>query len=111
MDRALTRAKCRNRPGDERNRPPCRLRRACRRSPTAGDAVRPAQISALSFEEPPSESDAAYRVDDRVEHRAWGEGTVMAVDEDRITVFFESRGYKVLSRELVEEHALLSVDG
>ena len=61
--------------------------------------------------EPPSESDAAYRVDDRVEHRAWGEGTVMAVDEDRITVFFESQGYKVLSRELIEEHALLSVGG
>ena len=56
-----------------------------------------------------SESDAAYRVDDLVEHREWGEGTIMAVDDDRITVFFESRGYKILSRELIEEHALLSI--
>jgi ATP-dependent DNA helicase RecQ len=61
--------------------------------------------------EPRSESDAAYRVDDHVQHREWGEGTVMAVDADRITVFFESQGYKVLSRELIEEHALLSVGG
>jgi ATP-dependent DNA helicase RecQ len=56
-----------------------------------------------------SESDAAYRVDDLVEHREWGVGTIMAVDEDRITVFFESQGYKILSRELIEEHALVSV--
>jgi ATP-dependent DNA helicase RecQ len=53
------------------------------------------------------ESDGAYRVDDLVEHREWGEGTIMAVDDDRITVFFESQGYKILSRELIEEHALL----
>jgi ATP-dependent DNA helicase RecQ len=54
-------------------------------------------------------TDAVYRIDDHVEHREWGEGTIMAVDEDRITVFFESRGYKVLSRQLIEEHDLVRI--
>jgi ATP-dependent DNA helicase RecQ len=52
-------------------------------------------------------ADGTYRVDDRVSHIEWGEGTVMSIEDDRMTVFFESQGYKVLSLELVEEHALL----
>ena len=56
-----------------------------------------------------AEADAAYRIDDRVEHREWGEGTVMAVDDDRITVFFESQGYKILSLEVIEVQGLLTV--
>ncbi|OUD87736.1 hypothetical protein BC477_07070 [Clavibacter michiganensis subsp. michiganensis] len=31
----------------------------------------------------------------------------MSTEEDRITVFFESEGYRVLSRKLVEEGRLL----
>lgn len=53
------------------------------------------------------ESAAGYRVDDRVQHREWGAGTVMSVEDDRMTVFFESEGYRVLSLELVEENDLL----
>jgi ATP-dependent DNA helicase RecQ len=48
-----------------------------------------------------------WAVDEKVVHAEWGEGTVMAVEEDRLTVFFESQGYKTLSRALVAEHHLL----
>lgn len=52
--------------------------------------------------------DGGYAIDEQVTHREWGEGTVMAVDDDRITVFFESRGYKVLSLELLAENGVLT---
>ncbi|WP_223878326.1 RecQ family ATP-dependent DNA helicase [Microbacterium radiodurans] len=51
---------------------------------------------------------APFAVDETVRHHEWGEGTVMAVEDDRVTVFFESQGYKVLSIELVEERGLLA---
>ncbi|MDN3311367.1 RecQ family ATP-dependent DNA helicase [Microbacterium oryzae] len=51
--------------------------------------------------------ESAYRVDDRVRHREWGEGTVMDVEDDRMTVFFESAGYRVLALELVEDEGLV----
>ena len=48
-----------------------------------------------------------FDADTRVTHPAWGEGTVMSTDDDRLTVFFESEGYKVLAVEAVVEHDLL----
>ncbi|MFS2240920.1 RecQ family ATP-dependent DNA helicase [Microbacterium sp. OR16] len=48
-----------------------------------------------------------FRVDDAVTHAEWGAGTVMSVDDDRMTVFFDSEGYRVLSLELIEQHDLL----
>lgn len=53
-------------------------------------------------------TDAPFAVDEVVRHHEWGEGTVMAVEDDRVTVFFESEGYKVLSVELVAERGLLA---
>jgi ATP-dependent DNA helicase RecQ len=50
-----------------------------------------------------------FPVDGVVTHREWGEGRVMRVEEDRITVFFESEGYRVLSIAAVTEHDLLTV--
>lgn len=38
------------------------------------------------------------RVDSIVDHHEWGTGTVMAVEADRLTVFFPDHGYKVLAR-------------
>ncbi|KZX20472.1 DUF3553 domain-containing protein [Rathayibacter tanaceti] len=57
-----------------------------------------------------TEVDAPLRVDEAVEHREWGAGTVMSVEVDRATVFFESEGYKVLSFQalasgILREHA------
>lgn len=55
----------------------------------------------------PDRADGRYRADDRVRHREWGEGTVMEVEDDRMTVFFETAGYRVLALELVDESELL----
>jgi ATP-dependent DNA helicase RecQ len=49
-----------------------------------------------------------FAPDTRVAHPAWGEGTVMSTEGDRMTVFFEGEGYKVLALEAVEEHHLLT---
>ena len=63
---------------------------------------------------PTSDRDAgagvAYRVDDRVQHAEWGPGTVMSVEDDRMTVFFDAEGYRVLSLELIEEKDLVEVE-
>lgn len=42
-----------------------------------------------------------------VRHAAWGEGTLVRCDPGRLTVLFESVGYKTLSVELVERGGLL----
>jgi ATP-dependent DNA helicase RecQ len=54
-------------------------------------------------------ADEPFPVDSAVTHREWGEGRVMSIEEDRITVFFESEGYRVLSLPAVLEHELLAV--
>ena len=54
--------------------------------------------------------DDDYPLQAAVTHREWGPGVVMRHEEDRITVFFEQEGYKVLSRKLIEDNDLLSVD-
>ncbi|RNE67467.1 RecQ family ATP-dependent DNA helicase [Cryobacterium tepidiphilum] len=64
----------------------------------------------------PAPSDAArehgavgFPPETTVRHREWGPGTVMSVEDDRITVFFEEEGYKVLSLDAIREHDLLDV--
>jgi ATP-dependent DNA helicase RecQ len=54
------------------------------------------------------DADVPFPAQAEVVHREWGPGTVMSVEEDRITVFFEEQGYKVLSLEAIEEHDLLA---
>ena len=49
----------------------------------------------------------AFEVDEAVRHSEWGEGRVMSVEDDRITVFFETEGYRVLSLEAIEKNNLL----
>jgi len=50
--------------------------------------------------------DAPLAVGGRVRHREWGEGDVMSVEDDRVTVFFESEGYKVLSLDAIDRGLL-----
>jgi ATP-dependent DNA helicase RecQ len=50
----------------------------------------------------------AFREGQKVHHVAWGDGEVVSVEPDRLTVFFESKGYRVLSLEAVEENRLLA---
>jgi ATP-dependent DNA helicase RecQ len=57
------------------------------------------------------ETDAAsgeYRPDQPVRHREWGDGRVMSVESDRMTVFFEEEGYRVLSLEAIRGGRLLT---
>jgi ATP-dependent DNA helicase RecQ len=49
----------------------------------------------------------AFPVQAAVRHRDWGDGVVMHSEDDRITVFFESEGYKVLSLGVVLANRLL----
>ncbi|MEV6959594.1 ATP-dependent DNA helicase RecQ [Streptomyces sp. NPDC051207] len=45
----------------------------------------------------------------RVRHQEWGDGTVLSEEDDRITVLFDTMGYRTLSLATVDEHDLLSV--
>lgn len=47
----------------------------------------------------------------RVNHETWGTGVVMHTEADRLTVFFDDAGYKVLSLAAVKEGGLLEVLG
>jgi ATP-dependent DNA helicase RecQ len=62
--------------------------------------------SAFEYDEPAAAGE--YRLDQSVRHREWGEGRVMSVESDRITVFFDEEGYRVLSLAAVREGDLLA---
>lgn len=55
-------------------------------------------------------ADAPITVDQRVEHREWGAGTVTSVDADRATIYFGSEGYKVVSFEALDTGVLRAAD-
>lgn len=52
-------------------------------------------------------NDDRWPPDARVEHAEWGTGVVMSTEADRVTVFFESAGYRTLGLADVEERGLL----
>jgi ATP-dependent DNA helicase RecQ len=52
-----------------------------------------------------------WAVDERVRHAEWGDGIVMEVEDDRMTVFFDSEGYKTLSLEIVADTGVLAHAG
>ena len=59
--------------------------------------------------EAPTDADAGadgIRIDSTVQHEEFGTGTVMGVEEDRLTVFFPEHGYKVLARAAFERGIL-----
>jgi hypothetical protein len=41
-------------------------------------------------------------------HGEWGDGVVMRIEDDRMTVLFETNGYKTLCRRVVRENGLLT---
>jgi ATP-dependent DNA helicase RecQ len=43
-----------------------------------------------------------------VRHREWGDGTVMSEEGDRITVLFDSMGYRTLSLAAIADQELLT---
>lgn len=62
--------------------------------------VAPADESAATAD------DDGIRIDSTVEHGEFGTGTVMAIEDDRLTVFFADHGYKVLARSAFENGIL-----
>ncbi|MFC4056821.1 RecQ family ATP-dependent DNA helicase [Planomonospora corallina] len=58
--------------------------------------------------EAPEVAGGPFAMHARVRHSAWGPGTVMSRENDRITVLFEEVGYKTLSLEAVERDDLLA---
>lgn len=62
-----------------------------------------------SGDESPSQATAdSYPAGTRVRHSEWGEGTVMSEEGDRITVLFESMGYRTLSLAAIAGKGLLT---
>ncbi|PPG03200.1 recombinase RecQ [Pseudoclavibacter sp. RFBI5] len=55
-------------------------------------------------------ADAPLAIDETVEHREWGAGTVISVEEDRATIFFESEGYKVVALAALDSNVLRQVE-
>lgn len=53
------------------------------------------------------ESNGPFELDAPVTHDDWGDGIVMAVEEDRITVLFDAVGYRTLSIEAVTSSGVL----
>jgi ATP-dependent DNA helicase RecQ len=54
-----------------------------------------------------SAADTPFPVETPVEHREWGAGVVMRVEDDRLVVLFDEVGYKTLGIAAVIEHGLL----
>lgn len=53
------------------------------------------------------DQNSPFPVETPVEHREWGAGIVMRVEDDRLVVLFEEVGYKTLALAAVTEHGLL----
>ncbi|MFD5815629.1 DUF3553 domain-containing protein [Streptomyces sp. NPDC127038] len=56
----------------------------------------------------PVASDGAFPPGTRVGHRTWGEGEVMSEEGNRITILFETVGYRTLSLPAVQARGLLT---
>ncbi len=59
----------------------------------------------------PDDHDIPFPVETPVEHTEWGNGVVMRVEDDRITVLFDEVGYKTLALAAVLENDLLRTRG
>ncbi|MCD0481281.1 ATP-dependent DNA helicase [Streptacidiphilus sp. ASG 303] len=78
---------------------------ACDTCAASGSAS--AAASGPAGEAPAAAPAAPFPPGARVVHRAWGPGAVMRTEEDRLTVLFETAGYRTLSLAAVAEHGLL----
>ena len=60
-------------------------------------------------QEQPTDAEHGFSVNSTVKHAEWGEGVVMSVEEDRLTVLFADVGYKTLALAAVVSSALLTL--
>jgi ATP-dependent DNA helicase RecQ len=82
--------------------PAVRIGPAALPRPRPEPAVRPAPSSTLANEPYPPHS--------VVRHRSWGTGTVLGYEDDRMTVLFDTVGYKTLSVAVVMKGNLLATE-
>jgi ATP-dependent DNA helicase RecQ len=54
------------------------------------------------------EGDAPFHVGERVSHPSFGEGQVVRLEEGKVTVLFDARGYQTLALAVVLENGLLN---
>ena len=54
--------------------------------------------------------DSAFPINSGVQHRQWGHGIVMSIEQDRLTVLFDQVGYKTLARSAIEKKDVLTVE-
>jgi ATP-dependent DNA helicase RecQ len=58
--------------------------------------------------QPPENTDArAFRASERVRHDQFGDGTVMRIEDNQLTVLFDETGYRTLAADVVVEAKLL----
>ncbi|MEU9386000.1 DUF3553 domain-containing protein, partial [Streptomyces sp. NPDC048279] len=79
-----------------------RWSRAGTRTGASASAVRVAETVVR-----PAADDHAYLPGVRVRHDRWGQGEVMSEGDGKITILFESVGYRTLSLAVVTEKQLL----
>ncbi|MBA5846545.1 RecQ family ATP-dependent DNA helicase [Gordonia amicalis] len=63
---------------------------------------------------PPSailDADVPFPLNHRVRHEDWGEGEVVRVEPDRVTMLFDEQGYRTLSLDAVQRSQVLRVVG
>lgn len=61
-------------------------------------------------DEPEPNSPEGLAANTAVVHREWGPGVVMSTESDRLTVLFETHGYRTLSLEAVTDTGLLTTE-
>ena len=54
--------------------------------------------------------DEPYPLHSTVRHKAWGSGTVLGYTDDKMTVLFETVGYKTLSVASIRKGNLLVIE-
>ncbi|HEY9880802.1 MAG TPA: ATP-dependent DNA helicase RecQ [Leptolyngbyaceae cyanobacterium] len=68
--------------------------------------------AAANRKEPEAKSNTSsartpFAINSRVEHSSWGQGTVMSYEDDKITILFDTVGYKSLSLDVLRLRKLL----
>lgn len=66
-----------------------------------------ASICAASLTIPRAAAHEPFPLSSRVQHAAWGGGTIMRYEGEKLVVLFDTVGYKALALDLVQEEGLL----
>ncbi|GAA2460605.1 RecQ family ATP-dependent DNA helicase [Streptomyces glaucus] len=91
--------------------PPCDACDVCRSAGPAGSAAEGTVVEGAGNAggaRPAHPAASAYPVGTPVRHGEWGDGTVMSEEGDRITVLFDSMGYRTLSLAAIAGKGLLT---